>query len=110
MNRNPSPAHRFTSENQPINKGRKKGVENSKTRLKRLLEIVQDVKNPITGEYEEFSVMEQMDMKLVLKAMKGDIQAYREILDRLEGKSTQKNETSIDGKIDMAQITGIEIK
>ena len=110
MKGNPNPPNKFSSENQPANRGRKKGVQNSKTRLLRLLEIVKDERNPITGEFEEFSVMEIMDMKLVQKAMKGDIQAYREILDRLEGKSTQKNETTLDGKIDMAQITGIEIK
>ena len=106
----PNKATQFSKENQPANKSRKKGVENSKTRLKRLLELVKDERNPITGEFEEFSVMEIMDMKLVLKAMKGDLQAYREILGRLEGKATQKNETTLDGKLDVSQITGIEIK
>ena len=42
--------------------GRPKGIPNSKTRLLRLLELVQVKTNPITGEKEEFTVAEQLDM------------------------------------------------
>ena len=70
-------------------KGRPKGVPNSKTRLLRLLEITQNVKNPITGEVEDFSIAERMDLAILNKALKGDIRAYQELMDRLEGKSRQ---------------------
>lgn len=79
-------------------KGRGKGVLNSKTRLLRLLEIEQEVKNPITGELESFTIAERMDMAILHKAMKGDIRAYQELLDRLEGKPNQKTELSADIK------------
>ena len=69
--------------------GRPKGVPNSKTRLLRLLEITQNVKNPITGEVEDFSIAERMDLAILNKALKGDIRAYQELMDRLEGKSRQ---------------------
>lgn len=66
--------------------GRPKGIPNSKTRLRRLLDLSQNIKNPVTGEIESFTVMEQIDMKLIQKARTGDLAAIRELLDRLEGK------------------------
>jgi len=73
-----------------INKnGRPKGVENSKIRLTRLLELSQSKKNPVTGLLEDFTTAELMDMAVIAKALKGDVASYREVLDRLEGKVTQ---------------------
>lgn len=77
--------------------GRPKGIPNSKTRLLRLLELVTLTKNPVTGEMEEFSIAEQLDMKIIAKAMKGDIRAYQELLDRLEGRAKQSTEVEISG-------------
>jgi hypothetical protein len=77
--------------------GKPKGVQNSKTRLLRLLELVQKKKNPITGVEEEYTVLELMDMQQVFKALKGDDKAYREILDRLEGRAKQSTEVEISG-------------
>ena len=51
-------------------KGRTKGVPNSKTRLLRLLELVSVQTNPITGEKEEFSVAERLDLVILQKALK----------------------------------------
>ena len=72
--------------------GRPKGVPNSKTRLLRLLEIVQTQTNPLTGNKEEFSVAERLDLIVLQKAFKGDLKAYQEIMDRLEGKPKQSTE------------------
>ena len=78
--------------------GAKPGYTHSKTRLRRMLDLVQKAKNPVTKEEEDFTVLELMDLQQVAKAMKGDILAYREILDRLEGKATQTTEhTGRDG-------------
>lgn len=106
----PNKSTQFSSTNQPEKNGRPKGTENSKTRLLRLLKIMQKVENPVTGDIEEYSVLEQMDMKLILKALGGDVTAYREILDRLEGKALQESKTTMEGNIDIKQITGMEIK
>lgn len=72
--------------------GRPKGVENSKTRLLRILSLVQQKKNPVTGEMEDYTILEQMDMKIIFKALQGDQRAYKEIMDRLEGSPNQKVE------------------
>lgn len=101
---NPPKEHQFSKENQPEKRGRTKGVPNSRTRLERLLTLVQKVKNPVTGELEEFSIAEQIDMKVIAKALKGDIKAYKELMDRLEGKPRQE----IDQKTDHAGSITIE--
>jgi hypothetical protein len=81
----------------PGGPGRPKGVPNSKTRLLRLLELVQVKTNPITGEKEEFSVAEQLDLIVLQKAFKGDLRAYQELMDRLEGRAKQSAEIEVSG-------------
>jgi hypothetical protein len=81
--------------------GRPKGIPNSKTRLLRLLELVQVKTNPITGEKEEFTVAEQLDMMVLKKAFNGDLKAYQEILDRLEGRAKQTNEIELSGGLNV---------
>ena len=94
----PNKATQFSKDNQPKNRGDKKGVEHSKTRLKRLLALTENMKNPVTGELEEFSVIEQMDLALIIRARKGDVKAYNSILDRLEGKPNQA--VKYEGKLE----------
>lgn len=72
--------------------GKPKGTEHSSTRLKRLLGAVGRMKNPLTGQMEEFSGLEMMDAAIIARAIRGDVGAYREILDRLEGKVPAKTE------------------
>ena len=79
-------------------KGRGKGVLNSKTRLLRLLELVTETKNPVTGEIEEFTIAEQLDMQIIAKARKGDLKAYEILLDRLEGRPKQTTDITADIK------------
>jgi hypothetical protein len=81
--------------------GRGKGILNSKTRLLRLLELVTKVRNPVTGEEEEFSIAEQLDMQIIAKARKGDLKAYEIILDRLEGKPKQSTEVEVSGGVNI---------
>lgn len=85
-------------------KGRPKGVLHSKTRLKRLLELTEDLTNPITKEIEGFSVAEQMDLAQIIKARKGDTKAYIALLDRLEGKPTQNVDMNIEGNMNVALV------
>lgn len=86
--------HKFKPGQSGNPSGKPKGVEHSSTRLKRLLEFVQKAENPFTGKDEEFTVAEKMDLAMILKAQAGDVAAYREIIDRLEGKAKQPVEHS----------------
>jgi hypothetical protein len=70
--------------------GRPKGAESSSTRLKRLLGVIQYTENPLTGRFENLSIAEQMDLAIAIKALNGDVKSYAELLDRFEGKATQK--------------------
>lgn len=72
--------------------GMPKGIEHSKTRLKRILTLLKEVPNPETKQLEKYSYLELMDLKQVKKALKGDTRAYQEILDRFEDKPTQRVE------------------
>lgn len=92
MPNNPNAADNLTSwkPGQSGNpKGKPKGIEHSKTRMLRLLTLTQKLANPVTGELEEFSVMEQIDMKLIQKARAGDLKAAALLLDRIEGRAEQ---------------------
>lgn len=85
----------------PGGPGRPKGVPNSKTRLLRILELVQKKRNPVTGEDEEFSIAEQMDLQLIKKALNGDLKAYEILMDRLEGKAKQSTEVEVSGGVNI---------
>ncbi len=74
--------------------GRPPGAQTSAVRLRRLLEIVQKAKNPVTKETEDFTTLELMDAQQIAKALKGDSVAYNILLDRFEGKVPQRNEFS----------------
>ncbi len=86
--------------------GYPKGLPNAKTRLKRLLKLVQETQHPISGEVEDMSIAEQLDAALVLKAMSGDVKAYDQIMSRIEGKMKESIELTGSG----AGVSKIEIE
>lgn len=96
--------HKFKPGQSGNPKGRPKGVPHSTTRLKRLLELTENLTNPITKEVEGFSVAEQMDLAQIIKARKGDTRAYMALLDRLEGKPKQDVDMKLGGEINVAQV------
>ena len=81
--------------------GMKPGTQHSSTRLRRLLEAVQKAKNPVTKQEEEFTTLELMDAALIARALKGDVLAYREIIDRFEGRVPSKRE--ISGEVEIVK-------
>ena len=79
-------------------KGYPKGIPNTATRMKRLLQLTQNLNNPITGELEGFTVLEQIDMKIMQSALKGDLRAAQEVLNRLEGRPKESIDHTTGGE------------
>jgi len=71
------------------------GGNNFKTVAKRYLDSTYDKNNLLTGKKDKLTGMELLCLSLIDKALKGDVTAAREILDRIEGKVSQANELKI---------------
>ena len=67
-------------------KGRPKGSLNRSTIAKKWLEVNEKIKNPITGDSEVLSQEDAITLALINKARKGDVNAYRALLDSGYGK------------------------
>jgi hypothetical protein len=94
---------KFSSENQPANRGRKKGVPNRATVYKRLLKMKVDVKDPETGDKIQVTLYEAMALGQIQSAMKGNTRAWQEIQDSLHGKLTDKTEHSGEIRVKTAE-------
>ena len=90
--------------------GRPKGAQNVKTRLNRILGAVIKTENPFTGLEEELTVAERMDIEIIKKALEGDVSAYREVMNRLEGKPGQQTDLNIKAETTIATLTAEQIK
>ena len=66
--------------------GRAKGVVSITTRIKKLLEMELQVKDPVSNEACKKTVSEIIGLRLAKEAMSGNIKAVKIILDRTEGK------------------------
>lgn len=88
----------FTSENQPANRGRKKGTPNRATVYKRILEMKTKITD-LDGQDIAVSMYEAIAIGQARSAMDGNTQAWKEIQDSLHGKQSEKTELSgPDGK------------
>jgi len=79
----------FTSENQPVNRGRKKGTPNRATVFKRWLETKISVEDP-TNDKKKVTVtlLEAAALGQIKSATEGNTNAWKEIQDTLHGKQT----------------------
>ena len=88
----------FSKDNQPENRGRKKGVPNRATVYAKLLKMKTKIKAP-DGTDQTVTLYEAIALGQAKAAMKGNTQAWKEIQDSLHGKQTEKQEiTGADGK------------
>jgi len=66
--------------------GKAKGTPNITSRIKKILEMELDVKDPVTTKPAKKTVSEIIGLRLAKEAMSGNIKAVKIILDRVEGK------------------------
>lgn len=84
----------------PGNKGggRPKGSVSLVHLLKKALKQKIDITDPLTKQNAKKALNEVIVLKLIQQAIKGDVKAIKEVFDRTDGKSIQKNEhTGKDG-------------
>ena len=79
-------------------KGRGKGVRGRATIVREWLMVEQKFKNPLTGQEEILSQADIMTLAVINKARKGDVIAFRELMDSGFGKNKDIQETTIDVK------------
>jgi hypothetical protein len=75
--------------------GRPKGSRNRSTIARQWLEASEKVKNPLTQETEELSQEDIMTLALINKARKGDVNAYKALMDSGYGAPLQAIENTI---------------
>ena len=78
--------------------GKPKGTRNRSTIVREWLEVTQKLKNPITGENEELSQADMITLALISKARKGDVAAFKELMDSGFGKNPDIINSSVQVK------------
>lgn len=79
--------------------GRPKGSKNRSTIARKWLEVMQDAKNPITGELEKLSQEDLITLAMIHKARKGDVGAYKQLMDSGFGMPTQQIDVTTEKPI-----------
>lgn len=100
----------FHTDPNRINKeGRPKGSRNRSTIAREMLELLEKVRNPITGNTEELTQEQIMTLAVLAKGRKGDIRAYVALMDSAHGQPKQQIEMSNE-EGGVFRISGQEIK
>ena len=77
--------------------GRPKGTKNRSTLVRQWLEATESIVNPITGEKERLTQQDIMTLAIIKKARKGDVAAYKELMDSAHGKVTDHTDITTNG-------------
>lgn len=75
--------------------GRPKGSKNRATVVKELLEFASSQKNVLTGEQETLTQEQAITLAMLLKAGKGDVNAYKALMDSCYGAPKQTTDTNL---------------
>jgi Family of unknown function (DUF5681) len=91
-NENLKPARKGEPSRNPA--GRPVGSRNRASVLRKWLDVAAKIKNPETGQMEAGTIEDRIALGILTKALKGDPAAFREIMDSVYGKNTEKVETT----------------
>jgi hypothetical protein len=94
MRNEPPKEHRWKPGESGNPNGRPKGSRNRSTIVREWLDAKDKVKNPITGEVEEMTVEDMLTLAVIVKARKGDVSAYKALLDSAYGQAKQEVEST----------------
>jgi len=75
--------------------GRPKGSKNRATVARQYLDLITKQKNGLTGEIEELSQEEVITLAMLTKASKGDVNAYKAVMDSAFGQPKQTTDTNL---------------
>jgi len=75
--------------------GRIKGSKNRSTIARQYLDLITKQKNGLTGEVEELSQEEMITLAMLVKASKGDVNAYKAVMDSAFGQPKQTTDTNL---------------
>ena len=78
--------------------GRPKGLRNRSTIVREWLEANYKKVNPITGQNETLQIQDHLVISLIGKALKGDVQAFRELFDSAHGKVSELLDVTSKGE------------
>ena len=76
--------------------GRPKGSRNRSTIVKELLEFASSQKNVLTGEQQTLTQEQAITLAMLLKAGKGDVNAYKALMDSCYGAPKQTTDTNLN--------------
>ena len=84
-------------------KGRTVGSRNRSSIVKQWLEMTKKGRNPITEMAEVLEVQDHLTLALIGKALKGDVNAYRELMDSAYGKI--ENNVKLNANVNSSQMS-----
>ncbi|HPL94583.1 MAG TPA: hypothetical protein PLK02_05730, partial [Paludibacteraceae bacterium] len=84
-------------------KGRTKGSRNRSTIVKYWLEMPKKGRNPITEKEEVLEIQDLITLAQIGKALKGDVNSYRELMDSAHGRI--ENNVKLNANVNSSQMS-----
>lgn len=89
--------------------GRPRGSRNRSTVVREILQIANWGRNPLTGMQEKLSQEYRITLAILAKALKGDVNAYKALIDNAYKPHAQEIENKIQ-TIDLSEFSTEELK